>query len=170
MRPRRRLSVTFSDVMLEERSSKKFTVVHCQKSLTGCFRTLKMIAWGVAKTKVSIHTDNTITLALFLCLPRLRDEKGSLMLMYLNKVTDQPAWRLWSTHLSMLRTTRSKEDKMYPPVLIIMRPLHSRLPAYHCKSLSLSVFILLSLTPMKSLQKASMGMVIYEVMVSARVR
>jgi hypothetical protein len=50
---------------------------------------------------------------------------------------DVPAGRLVAflqkkTHLSMLRTTSSREDRIYPPVLIIINTLHNMLPAYHC--------------------------------------
>ena len=58
-------------------------------------------------------------------------------------------------YLSILKTTSMLEDKMNPPVLIIMRTLHTMLLAYH------SIVVL---------QTVSMGRVMKQVMVSAMVR
>ena len=58
-------------------------------------------------------------------------------------------------YLSMDKTTSRLEDRMNPPVLTIIRALHSRLPAYHS---------------IVALQAVSMGRVMKQVMVSAMVR
>ena len=59
------------------------------------------------------------------------------------------------TNLSMLRTTNMFEDKMNPPVLIIMRTLHTMLLPYHS---------------IVALQTVSMGRVMKQVIASAMVR
>ena len=86
------------------------------------------------------------------------------------------SWKIWLSvhhyqddlHLSMERTISIKEERMYPPVLTIINPLHTRFPAYHWR------FILFpdygKPTSNTTLQMVSIGITTKETMASAIVR
>ena len=71
-------------------------------------------------------------------------------------------------NLSTLSTMSMREERMYPPVRIIIKTLQATFPACHCNiNINIKAF---NTTSMMILQMISIGMVMKEMMVSAMVR